>query len=82
MGASDTLVSDADETQAGDGARTRRTGPSDAVPSPGTAIGRYVVLGLVGHGGMGVVLAAYDPQLDRKVALKLVRPGRAADAGE
>lgn len=80
-GASDTQVSGAEETQAGDGPRAR-TVSSDTVPSPGTAIGRYVVLGLVGHGGMGVVLAAYDPQLDRKVALKLVRPGRAADAGE
>jgi tRNA A-37 threonylcarbamoyl transferase component Bud32/tetratricopeptide (TPR) repeat protein len=36
-------------------------------------IGRYVVLGRVGHGGMGEVYAAYDPELDRKVAVKLVR---------
>jgi predicted Ser/Thr protein kinase/tetratricopeptide (TPR) repeat protein len=51
-------------------------------PATGDVIGRYVVLDVVGHGGMGVVLAAYDPQLDRKVALKLVRPDRAADRGE
>src|SRR4051812_22549103 len=39
----------------------------------GATIGRYVVLGLVGRGGMGDVYAAYDPELDRKVAVKLVR---------
>ncbi len=39
----------------------------------GVSIGRYVVLGPVGAGGMGVVHAAYDPELDRKVAIKLLR---------
>jgi hypothetical protein len=40
----------------------------------GTLVGRYTVLSLVGRGGMGEVYAAYDPQLDRRVALKLLRP--------
>ena len=40
--------------------------------APPVHIGRYVVLGTIGQGGMGVVYRAYDPQLDRKVALKLV----------
>jgi len=39
----------------------------------GMTIGRYVVLTLVGRGGMGEVYAAYDPELDRRVAIKLLR---------
>ncbi|WP_143141366.1 serine/threonine-protein kinase [Nannocystis exedens] len=35
-------------------------------------LGRFTVLGLIGHGGMGVVYACYDDQLDRKVAVKVL----------
>src|SRR6185503_20394681 len=52
---------------------------------PGATVGRYVILNLVGRGGMGEVYAAYDPRLERKIALKLLRqstrhgkPNRAA----
>ncbi len=38
----------------------------------GAALGRYVVLKCIGSGGMGVVYAAYDPELDRAIALKLL----------
>ncbi|MDB4982432.1 MAG: Serine/threonine-protein kinase pkn3, partial [Myxococcales bacterium] len=50
----------------------------------GTALGRFVVLGLVGRGAMGEVYGAYDPELDRKIAIKLLRPraGGAGDGGD
>ena len=47
---------------------------------PGATLGRYVIVAFVGEGGMGSVYAAYDPQLDRKVALKLLRAAEATDA--
>ncbi len=44
---------------------------------PGHRVGRYLVIDELGAGGMSVVYAAYDPQLDRRIALKLMRPERA-----
>lgn len=44
-------------------------------PTPGDLVGTYVVLGTLGRGGGGIVLSAHDPALDRRIALKLVRPG-------
>ena len=70
-------------------ARSNRTGAPESAPArPAraaraalfqrqtevTKIDRYFVLGHVGSGAMGTVFAAYDPKLDRKVALKVLSP--------
>lgn len=46
---------------------------------PGRRIGRFAVLELLGRGGMASVVAAYDEQLDRRVAVKVVLPSRVHD---
>ncbi len=51
-----------------------RDGHGPHLTAPGSTIGRYIVLHPVGSGAMGVVLAAYDPELDRKLAIKVLRP--------
>src|SRR5262245_31001055 len=48
----------------------------------GTALDRYVLLKKVGGGGMGVVYAAYDPRLDRTIAVKVLRSDVAATMTE
>lgn len=76
--------------QAGDPTTTLVRGPGLDAHEPdeggvalskGDCLDRYVILSCLGSGGMGVVYAAYDPELDRKVAIKLLRPGRLSAAG-
>jgi serine/threonine protein kinase/tetratricopeptide (TPR) repeat protein len=67
----DTMVSG---TYARPTTRTLSREPKPGSETP-TAVGRYIVLGRLGAGAMGEVLAAYDPRLDRKVAVKRIHPG-------
>lgn len=51
----------------------RLLGPSDDPRMMGR-IGTYEIVGLLGHGGMGVVFKAFDPSLNRYVAIKVLAP--------
>ncbi|NUO52605.1 MAG: protein kinase [Polyangiaceae bacterium] len=59
--------------------------PAGATPAdeddfpPGTHIGRFEVAFPIGEGAMGIVLAARDPDLDRRVAIKVLRPELGGD---
>jgi eukaryotic-like serine/threonine-protein kinase len=53
--------------------------PAHRQPTSSEQIGRYRVEGLLGRGSMGTVVIAYDPALDRRIALKLIELGAEMD---
>ncbi len=55
---------------------------ADLGSDPPSELGRYRLGVRLGSGAMGVVFAAYDPELDRKVAIKLLHPSTALDEEE
>lgn len=61
-------------TKAGEPPHATGDRATDSIPR-GTLVGRYVVLSGLGAGAMGVVYRAYDPELDRSIALKLLQIG-------
>lgn len=56
-------------------------GDADVAPASGARVGRYVLLELTTVRGTGRVYAAWDPDLDRKVALELLPPASGVDPG-
>jgi serine/threonine protein kinase len=74
----------AGETLASEGASDRNTPSLDFLapprkPSSLGRLGHYEVLEVVGQGGMGTVLKAFDEKLHRTVAIKVLEPALAAN---
>ena len=71
----------ASRRDAGLGSRRGRA-EGDSVLKPGDFVGRFEVVSLLGRGGMGAVYLADDPELDRRLAIKLVRRHEPGSVGE
>jgi len=68
---SSTVAWDSGSLRTADSSRWTTT---DSQIPRGTPIGRYLVVEPLGSGGLGDVYTAYDPELDRCVAIKVLRP--------
>src|SRR5262245_54276882 len=68
------LTSAHGDTTAAPGSEQSAAGVLTVEPGSPTQVGRFLLLDTLGRGGMGVVHAAYDPTLDRRIAVKLVQP--------
>jgi serine/threonine protein kinase len=55
--------------------------PPNSLPN-GTVLGRFVITGFVGQGGMGKVYSAHDPELNREVAVKVIAESAAVSSSE
>jgi serine/threonine protein kinase len=44
-------------------------------------LGRYLIVESIGRGGFGTVYLGYDPELDRRVAIKVLRGGSGSSGG-
>ncbi|MBX7080315.1 MAG: serine/threonine-protein kinase [Nannocystaceae bacterium] len=72
-----------EETVPAEGAAEPSRGTAGG-PEPlarGSTVGRYTVLERIGAGGMGVVYAAFDPELDRRIALKVLHAASDGSVG-
>jgi serine/threonine protein kinase len=75
--AAPTIVAGPDDLDATPVSGERSPARSGELPD---RLGRYLIVDQLGEGGMGVVYRAYDPELDRKVAIKLLRGRTSATA--
>jgi curved DNA-binding protein CbpA len=77
----DRVVADlADAEASADTAQTSKPAPVElTAPVKVTRIGKYEIVELLGRGGMGAVYKAFDPMLERDVAIKVMLPEAAGD---
>jgi tetratricopeptide (TPR) repeat protein len=78
----DTEVEDQTQATKREGLGVLRSRPAIEHLDRGGAVGRYIVIDVIGAGGMGVVYSAFDPVLDRKIALKLLQASPATGGGD
>lgn len=74
IGSAETAVASSERSE------ERDRGADGSGFAPGQRIGRFTVLERLGHGGMGIVVSAYDPKLDRRVAIKLLSAKAAGES--